>query len=103
MVRRQQDFNAFFLGFGQNGFSFVFFFGVKQGFADFVTLYFQERVRHTAADDEDIYFIHQIVKQHDFVGHFGAADYGRKRTGRVFKRFAQKFHLFLYEVTRAGR
>ena len=87
-VHRHQHFDAFGLRFGHNLVGFFNFAFVQQGFAHFHAFGFEESIGHAAADNQHIDFVQQVVKQHDFVGHFGPADNGRKRAGRIIEGFA---------------
>ena len=73
-----------------------------QRFSHLLALSFQERVRHAAADDEGVDFIHEVLDDADFVAHLGAAQNGDKRLLGMLQGLAQISEFFFHEQAGGG-
>ncbi len=73
---------------------------LTQGFTHRVTRCRQEGIGDTTTDNQLIADFRQGIEHIQFGGHFGTADNGHDRLGRVIQRFTERFQLFRQQ--RAG-
>ena len=72
---------------------------VYQRSAYFISFGFQERKRHTAADDQGIAFLQKIGDYVQLVRYFRSAQDCHKGTGGIVHGVAQEINLFLHQIS----
>ena len=77
----------------------VFF---TQRFAYVIAIGKQERIGHTAADDDHVDFFRQVGKHFHFGGHFGPTNNGGHRLLRFAQGATQGFQFGLHQTTGCG-
>src|SRR6266550_7355955 len=97
MIDRQQEFQFAGLGFLQQVLGEVQFVFLNQRFPNLLPKCLEERVGHSAADDERIDFIQQVGDDWNLVANLGATQNRNKRLLGMVQCFAEVFKLLLHE------
>ena len=95
-VNRQKQLLAQLLSLSHHLFTVVKFLVVYQRVTDFHALCFQEGKCHTAADDQRITLLQQVVDNVQLISYFSAAEDRYERSYRVLHCVAQEVDLFLH-------
>ena len=67
-----------------------------------MSLRFEERVSHSAADDQGVDLRQQVADDRELVGDFGAAEDRNERTDRFFNGVTEERDLFFHQEARNG-
>ena len=98
-VNGKQKLHALLLSFFQHVqriFAVIF---LKKRFAYASALRLAEGIGHTAADDQGVYFIKQVLDHRDLAGNFSSAQDSYKRTLRIVHCISQEIDLLLHQIS----
>ena len=101
-IHGEQDLDALLLGTSQHILAVIDLLLVQQGGTHTVALGGQEGVSHTAANDEGIGLVEQVLDHVELVRHFGAAQDGDEGTHRILHSVAEELHLFGHQIAVGG-
>ena len=98
-INRKQKLHAFLLSLFQHVqriFAVIF---LKKRFTYASALRLAEGVGHTAADDQGVYFIKQVLDHRDLAGNFSSAQDGHKGTLRIVHCISKEIDLLLHQIS----
>ena len=103
VVHGQDELHAVGLGVGQGRLGGLQELFLHQGLAHLVALGLQEGIGHSAADEDGVHLLHQVLEDLKFAGDLGAADDGHEGMDRILHGVAQEIDfLFQEEAGHAG-